>query len=167
LGKPATRFVRRGPTHSLHRFDHLRCIGDHVIVQHATEARLEHAHFDPKTFGPPPRLKAVLRGPELPQLLGERSIRPFNDDLPPWPNGRCKLALVAHVRFSSSRRWTTLRLALERGSETVETRFPEGAILCEPPVELAERLRPQRVEAPLSIGSHRDEPCVVENPQVA
>jgi hypothetical protein len=57
-------------------------------------------------------------------------------------------------------------LVLERVSEAVESRVPQTAVLCEPLVELAEWLRLERVETPLSIRPHRDEACFVKDAQV-
>ena len=42
-------------------------------------------------------------------------------------------------------------------AEAVEAGFPQFPVTCEPGVELAERFRPQRIEAALSVGPHRDE----------
>src|SRR5262245_36814900 len=55
---------------------------------------------------------------------------------------------------------------LERGAEAVEAGFPQSPVAREPRVELAERLRPKRVDAALPVRSHRYETRLVENAQV-
>src|SRR5262245_27161916 len=60
----------------------------------------------------------------------------------------------------------TLALLLDRGSEAVEARFPQPAVLREPFVDFAERLRPESVEAPLPIRPHRDEAGSLEDAQM-
>lgn len=57
-------------------------------------------------------------------------------------------------------------LALERGSEAIEAVLPQRSVLGEPGVELAERLRSQRIEPALSVGTHRDEARLVEDAEV-
>src|SRR5580693_2947933 len=48
----------------------------------------------------------------------------------------------------------------------VQACFPQTAVLREPLIESAERLRPQTIKTPLAIRSHRDEACFVEDAQM-
>jgi hypothetical protein len=57
-------------------------------------------------------------------------------------------------------------LFLERGSEAVEACFPETAILRQPIVEFPERLRPERVEAPLPVWPRPNEASFVQDAQM-
>ncbi len=57
-------------------------------------------------------------------------------------------------------------MLFERSSESVEARFPQVAVLSEPGVEVAEWVRPERVQTALPIPPHRYEPCFVKNAQV-
>ena len=61
----------------------------------------------------------------------------------------------------------TFTLFLDRGSEAVEARFPQPAVLREPFVDFAERLRPENVEAPLPIRPYRDEAGSLQDAQMA
>ena len=58
-------------------------------------------------------------------------------------------------------------LLLERRSQAVKACFPQIAVLREPLIEFAERLRPERIKTPLAIWPHRNEACFVEDAQVA
>ena len=57
-------------------------------------------------------------------------------------------------------------LRLERRAQAVKACFPQIAVLREPLIESAERLRSETVKTPLSIRSHRNEACFVEDAQV-
>ena len=48
----------------------------------------------------------------------------------------------------------------------VQACFPQTAVLREPLIESAERLRPQTIKTPLALRSHRDEACFVEDAQM-
>ena len=55
---------------------------------------------------------------------------------------------------------------LERRSQAIKAFFPQTAVPGEPLIESAERLRPERIKTPLSIRSHRNEACFVEDAQM-
>jgi len=57
-------------------------------------------------------------------------------------------------------------LLLERRSQAIEACFPHTAVLREPLIECAERLRPQTVKTPLSFWSHRNEARFVKDAQM-
>ncbi len=57
-------------------------------------------------------------------------------------------------------------LLLERRSQAVKVCFPQTAVLGEPLIESAERLRPETKNTPLPIRSHRNEACFVEDAQM-
>jgi hypothetical protein len=50
--------------------------------------------------------------------------------------------------------------------QSVESRAPEPAVRREPGVELGQRLRPQRVEAPPAVGPDFHEPRLAEDAEV-
>ena len=58
-------------------------------------------------------------------------------------------------------------LGLYEPLEPIEALLDQVAIVVDPSVELAERLRAQGVEAALAVGADPNEPPVVEDPQVA
>lgn len=55
----------------------------------------------------------------------------------------------------------------ERDAEPIEPRFPELTVFRQPIVKLKEGIGFQRIEPPLAIGPHRDEPGLMEDAQVA
>ena len=57
-------------------------------------------------------------------------------------------------------------MLLERRSQAVKACFPQIAVLREPLIEFAERLRSETIKTTLSIRSHRNEACFVEDAQV-
>ena len=59
-----------------------------------------------------------------------------------------------------------LAFLFERLFESVKACFPEVAVLGQPPVEFAKRLRLERVEPPLSLRPHGDKSRGVEDTQV-
>src|SRR6516225_8609566 len=75
------RGSRRRTAHLLHRCDHFRRVGDHVIVQLAVHTGFDHVNLHAETLGSPPRLEALLGHPCLPEFLHRRPVRAFEDDL--------------------------------------------------------------------------------------
>ena len=82
-----------------------------------------------------------------------------------WLCGRCGHASAAHCVTPVAS--TTLALLLERGSQPVEARLPQAAVLREPLVELAERLRPAASRgAAVRPAASTTKPGFVEDAQV-
>lgn len=50
--------------------------------------------------------------------------------------------------------------------ELVQTAFPQLPVLAYPRIDISERLRPERVEALLSVGPHLHEPRLLEDAEV-
>src|SRR5262245_5538798 len=59
-----------------------------------------------------------------------------------------------------------LAALLECRAEAIETRLPQLPVTGEPGIDLAERLRPQRIQAALPVRPHRDETRLVQDAQV-
>src|SRR5262249_34984572 len=70
----------------------------------------------------------------------------------------CRSCLVLLVSGFSG-----FALLFECCSQTVQACFPQLAVLRQPLVELAEGVRPERVEPPLSLRPHRNEACFVQD----
>src|SRR5690606_36221257 len=69
---------------------------NHVVVERSAQARLELRHLDAEALGSPPRLEAVLRRPEIPEVVHGTVIRAFEADRLAAA-GCC--ALVVHLFF--------------------------------------------------------------------
>src|SRR5215510_10836021 len=76
-----------------------------------------------------------------------------------WPGSSSLLLLL----FGGARP----TLLLHGRAEAIEPLLPEAAVVGDPGVELLERLRAQRVEPPLSVGTHPDEAGFEQQPQVS
>jgi hypothetical protein len=52
------------------------------------------------------------------------------------------------------------------GFQRVETVTPRGSVRGQPLIDLAQRLGPQPVQAPLGVGSDLDQACLAQHTQV-
>ena len=161
LGEPGAGRVGGRLAHLLHRRNHLRRVGDHLVPKGAANAGIELLDVGAEALRPPPRLEALLGGPESPHILDTRSVRALDNDLRFTPR---RLVLIS----SCSCLWleSLLLSLLQRGLEAIEPRLPQLPVLAEPLVDLPERLRLQGVKASLPIRPHRDEPRLVKDAQV-
>jgi len=81
LGEPGAGRVGGRLAHLLHRRDHFLRVGDHLVPKDAAHAGVKLLNVGSKPLRPPPRLEALLRGPQIPQLLRLCSIRALDDDV--------------------------------------------------------------------------------------